>query len=71
MAAPNNILEDFEQITRYDIRGFFVKFASYLEVNNPRVLSYYKGETNNVDTASFSLLKELTRDAKEILEDRH
>jgi len=68
MAAPNNILDEFEKITRYDIREYFSNFSQFLETNHPRVISYYKGETNNVDTESFANLKRLTRDVKEILE---
>ncbi len=68
MAAPDNILEEFERITRYDIRAYFIRFANFLENNHPKIISYYKGESNNIHTESFNVLSNLTREAKKILE---
>ena len=68
MAAPDNILDKFEKITRYNIRAYFNNFANFLEGNHPKIISYYKGESNSIHTESFNILKKLTRDAKKILE---
>lgn len=68
MAAPNNILEDFEQITRYDIRSYFADFESFLENNHPRIVAYYSGESDDIHIQSFNVLNQLLREVKKILE---
>lgn len=68
MAAPGNILEEFKQITRYDIRNYFEELASFLEKNQPRIISYYKGETTLIHTESFNKLNRLLKETGKILE---
>lgn len=68
MAAPGNILEEFKQITRYDIRNYFEELASFLDNNQPRIISYYKGETTIIHTESFNKLKSLLKETGKILE---
>lgn len=68
MAASGNILEEFKQITRYDIRNYFEELASFLEKNQPRIISYYKGETTLIHTESFNKLNLLLKETGKILE---
>lgn len=68
MAAPNTILEDFKKMTRYDIFKYFNDFINFIELNQPKIISYYKGESNNISTDSFNNLKLLTLETKNILE---
>lgn len=68
MAAPNTILQDFTQITRYDIRSYFEQFVFFLQYNQPRILAYYGGETKNVHTDSFNKMNYLIKETKRILE---
>lgn len=68
MAAPDNILVEFKKITRYNIREYFQKFVDFLEVDQSKIISYYRGESKNINTKAFDNLKKLISETKKIIE---
>lgn len=57
------ILDDFEYITGYDLRGYFVRFIDFSTYKYPNIVKYYRGEVDSPDPVSFNTLNSLLKES--------
>lgn len=61
-ALPEGVLDDFEKITRYPIKEFLVRYATFISNNRADILDYYSGVSKRPRERSFAALRELLKD---------
>mgnify|MGYP003624501264 CR=1 FL=1 len=60
-------VEDFYNITGYDLSKLLIRFSSFATVDYPKIVSYYGGKSN-ISSGSFSRLDELISDFEIVTE---
>lgn len=64
----DDILDDFEFITKYDISQFLADYISFIEVDYSTISNYYSGFSDIFPKNEFSRLDSLIKEQKKIIE---
>lgn len=62
-----DILDDFESITKFDIKSYLQSYATFIDIHYPKIINYYTQLSNVVPQQSFLILKELRTQASTLI----
>lgn len=64
----NNVLNEFKQITQIDIADFFSRVILFINNERRSIINFYNGSSSEIDPKSFTVLKKLQKELKQIFE---
>lgn len=63
-----DIAINFQNITKFDLRQYFIDYRDFLTNDFPDVSNYYAGKTETIDTAKIKRLKDLITRSRNLLQ---
>ena len=63
-----DIAVSFQQITKFDLRQYFIDYRDFLTNDFPDVSNYYAGKTETIDAAKIKRLKDLITRSRNLLQ---
>lgn len=64
----DNVLDQFQKITVYDISKFLSDYISFIETDYSQIVNFYSGVSDVLPTLSFNKLAMLTKEQKKIID---
>ena len=61
MSLSRDILEEFHQITGFDIVNYYSDVVNFTEIDYPYMVEYFNGKTDVINASSFEILRDLLR----------
>lgn len=62
-----SVVEEFEQVTKYPLAEYLLKYQSFLIDSYSEINKYYSGEIESIDNSHLKVLSELTTQSNEVL----
>lgn len=62
-----DIVNEFQQVTKFDIYGYFEEYSSFLKKEFPSINLYYSGQVSSIDFAKLNKLDELITRSKDLM----
>jgi hypothetical protein len=67
MNGLENIVLEFERVTKYPLVSFFTKYRDFMINSYPEIDRFFSGKVEGIDNSHLVALKELTSECKDVL----